>query len=256
MSHCAAEPPLTETASAEICRDREWLERYSRQLLLPAVGGRGQRLLHQATVAVGGCGTSGTPLALYLAGAGVGRLLLMDSGAQANHLASAIQDLNPLVQTVVLPPPASWQEAAILLPDCQVAIAADGQATLRQQLNRAAIAAGCLLLAGWQTPSAAVLAASSAGLHPAAPCLHCCEQILLHQSREAAAPPLLMQMTHGLIGSILAMETIAILLNKPCQLFAHCYLFHPEQSNYQLLPVSKWSHCPVCASDARVGSLS
>lgn len=53
-------------------------ERYSRQLLLPEVGEEGLRLIRQASVLVVGAGGLGSPISIYLAGAGVGRLGIVD----------------------------------------------------------------------------------------------------------------------------------------------------------------------------------
>jgi molybdopterin/thiamine biosynthesis adenylyltransferase len=54
------------------------LERYARQMVLPEIGGRGQERLRAATVALVGAGGLGAPAALYLAGAGIGSLVLVD----------------------------------------------------------------------------------------------------------------------------------------------------------------------------------
>src|ERR1700683_3980457 len=53
-------------------------ERYSRQVLYPGIGERGQRRLAQGHVAVVGCGATGAAAAALLARAGVGILTLVD----------------------------------------------------------------------------------------------------------------------------------------------------------------------------------
>ena len=57
----------------------EQINRYSRHILLPEVGGKGQKKLAKAKVFIIGAGGLGSPVALYLAAAGVGTLGLIDS---------------------------------------------------------------------------------------------------------------------------------------------------------------------------------
>ena len=57
---------------------REELQRYSRHIILPDVGLEGQRKLKASSVLLVGAGGLGSPLAMYLAAAGVGRIGLVD----------------------------------------------------------------------------------------------------------------------------------------------------------------------------------
>src|SRR3954447_25787103 len=69
---------MTEPAPETTELSREELVRYSRHLLLPSVGEEGQRKLKQSRVLLVGAGGLGSPVALYLAAAGVGNIGLVD----------------------------------------------------------------------------------------------------------------------------------------------------------------------------------
>lgn len=68
-------PPLVDPGPELTAEDRE---RYSRHLLLGAIGEEGQRRLRAASVFVVGAGGLGAPILLYLAAAGVGRITVVD----------------------------------------------------------------------------------------------------------------------------------------------------------------------------------
>ena len=62
---------------------KEYIQRYSRQLILPELGVKGQEKLRQSSVLIVGAGGLGCPAALYLAAAGVGKLGIIDREAVA-----------------------------------------------------------------------------------------------------------------------------------------------------------------------------
>src|SRR5947199_7589291 len=67
---------ITTSAPAQLSKDE--ILRYSRHVILPEVGMGGQLKLKQAKVLCIGAGGLGSPLALYLAAAGVGTLGIVD----------------------------------------------------------------------------------------------------------------------------------------------------------------------------------
>src|SRR5919206_1345810 len=72
LAHLRA--PITELDFSE-----EEIHRYSRHIVLPEVGGSGQKRINRASVLVIGAGGLGSPVALYLAAAGVGKLGIVDN---------------------------------------------------------------------------------------------------------------------------------------------------------------------------------
>ena len=99
------------------------IERYSRQIMIPDLGGKGQIRLRQARVLIIGAGGLGSPATLYLAAAGIGTLGLVDSDRvelsnlqrqilhgtpDLNHVKvesakDRINNLNPDVEIIVYP---------------------------------------------------------------------------------------------------------------------------------------------------------
>src|SRR5437660_8289429 len=70
--------PVESTKMAIKNLSPEQVQRYARHLILPEVGGAGQRKLLNTSVLLLGAGGLGSPAAMYLAAAGVGRIGIVD----------------------------------------------------------------------------------------------------------------------------------------------------------------------------------
>src|SRR5436305_713110 len=87
---------LLGTRAADTSLSPNELARYSRHLILPEVGMDGQKRLKAASVLLIGAGGLGSPLALYLAAAGVGRIGLVDFDLVAfSHLQRQVVLVTP-----------------------------------------------------------------------------------------------------------------------------------------------------------------
>jgi molybdopterin/thiamine biosynthesis adenylyltransferase len=72
--------------------DDDYIERYSRQLVLKEIGGPGQNLLSKARIAIIGAGGLGGPASMYLAAAGVGSMTIIDNDCvETSNLQRQIQ---------------------------------------------------------------------------------------------------------------------------------------------------------------------
>lgn len=146
----------------------EQLERYSRQILLPGVGGRGQRRLMESRVCVVGAGGLGSPVLLYLAGAGVGTLDVVDSDAvevsnlhrqivhatpaigspKAGSAREALERLNPGVRIVPHAVRLTAENAGELIGPANVVVDGSDNYATRYALSDAALRLGKPLVSG------------------------------------------------------------------------------------------------------------
>lgn len=131
---------------------------YGRQMILPEMGQAGQEKLNTATVAVIGAGGLGSPALLYLAGAGVGRILIIDDDAvetsnlhrqvihsyarvgasKADSAAQTLRELNPLIRVEAVKERLTDANAADLLAGVDVLVDGSDNFPTRYTASRAA----------------------------------------------------------------------------------------------------------------------
>ena len=144
--------------TAEIMSD-EQLFRYSRQILLPNIGIDGQRKLSSSHVCLVGVGGLGSPIAMYLAAAGVGKLTLIDSEkldlsnlqrqilfthedisfSKAAIAALRLRALNPFVEVLPLTKKLSKDNSLHILAEADLVIDATDNFDARFAINEACV---------------------------------------------------------------------------------------------------------------------
>jgi molybdopterin/thiamine biosynthesis adenylyltransferase len=205
------------------------VERYSRQLILAGVGAAGQERLRQARVLVVGAGALGSPVVLYLAGAGVGRLSIWDGDAvelsnlsrqplhdaadvgqsKAASAAAAARAINPEVAVDAHPVRLPPGDAPGVVRDFDVVCDATDDFESKFALNDACVGAGVPLV------HAAILeyGGQLTTVVPGGPCYRC----LFGGPPDPNAVPTCAQAgilgsVAGVVGSMQATEALKVLL--------------------------------------------
>ncbi len=232
--------------------------RYSRHIILPEVGGRGQKKLKEAAVLLAGLGAAGSAAALYLAAAGIGRLTLWDPGlVTPQDLAAGIAHATdrvglPRARSAAVP-------VRAINPDAQVEV-----------LDRESDVAGSLpehhiLLAAagdWDELTVAVRKGGGAavfyGIHGATgaamtfrlgtTCPACLGQErsralgLFPEGGSGAAVPA----AAGVIGVMAATEAVKLILGVGSPLFDRVLCYDGWAARFREERAGRLSDCPVC----------
>lgn len=240
------------------------LLRYSRHILLPQVDIAGQQALADARVLIVGLGGLGSPVALYLAAAGVGTLLLADhdsvdvsnlqrqiihkqASLQLNKAASAAEQislLNPHCQTQVIADYLDAKQLASWVPKVDLVVDCSDNFATRQQINKACVQARKPLVSGAAIGFSGQIAVFNGT--PQSPCYACLYPDLPEQqltcSQNGVIAPLV-----GLIGSYQALETVKIIVGCGEVLGGRLQLFDGLISQWREIKLQQDPDCPVCS---------
>lgn len=243
------------------------LLRYSRHILLPAVGVAGQSRIAEASVLVVGAGGLGCPVALYLGAAGVGRLRVADGDRvdltnlqrQIGHTTSSIGDnkafslvrsvraINPDIDVEPVPQALAGDALHAAVAEVDLVVDASDNFATRHAVNRACVALGKPLVSGAAIGFSGQLAVFDSRLH-ASPCYHCLFPDQTGEPELRCAEAGVFSPLVGIIGAMQAMETLKYLVGVGTPLIGKLLLWDGLQTDARVLKVPRDPACPVCGS--------
>lgn len=233
------------------------LERYRRQLAIPEIGEEGQHKLAASSVLVVGAGGLGGPLLYALAGAGVGRLVVVDGDTvslsnlnrqflfdqadlgrpKAETAARRLSAFNPDLRVEGVEAWLDEKTGMNLLADCQLTVAAVDNLPARLALNAACAQKNIPLVnggvEGWYGSVMAVEFGKT-------PCLACCYAGTAPEEGGQA-----LGAVTGAVASLMASVTLQMLLGHnpiPGELL----LYDGRRLELDRVPVERGTGCPVC----------
>ena len=251
----------------------EEILRYSRHLLIPEVGLSGQKKLKSASVLVIGTGGLGSPVALYLAAAGVGRIGLVDydvvdfsnlqrqvihgtSGLGTLKVESARQrmlDINPEVQVEVYNEPFTSENAMRIAQDYDILIDGTDNFPTRYLTNDL-----CVLLGKPNVYGSIFRFDGQVSVFDArhGPCYRC----LFPEPPPPGLVPScaeggVLGVLPGTIGKLQATEALKLILGIGQTLIGRLLLFNALDMSFDFVSLRKNPGCKVCGPEPEVTAL-
>jgi adenylyltransferase/sulfurtransferase len=263
----------TAIAPEAIELSKEDVRRYSRHLIMPEVGVAGQKKLRAASVLLIGAGGLGSPLAMYLAAAGIGRIGLVDYDTvdytnlqrQIIHgtkdvgrpkLESAkarILDINPGVQVDTYQVPLTSENALEIFEPYDIIIDGTDNFPTRYLTNDA-----CVLLGKPNVYGSIFRFEGQASVFYAkeGPCYRC----LFPEPPPPGLVPScaeggVLGVLPGTIGAIQATEAIKLILGNGTSLIGRLLLYDALNMSFDEVRLRKNPNCPVCSENPTLTEL-
>ena len=277
FSHRSATPanpgtPATGTGASRFSLDGDELARYARQIRLPQVGVDGQARLKAASVLIVGAGGLGSPAAMYLAAAGVGRIGIADGdrvdpsnlhrqllhrssdvgSAKTDSAQHTLATINPHVRVDAIGERVSRENALDLVTAYDVVIDGTDNFPTRYLLNDACVMTGRPLVYGSvdRFEGQVSVFATDSG-----PCYRCLfprppEPGTVQNCADAGVLGVL----PGLIGTLQATETLKMILGLGDPLIGRLLLVDTLSMAFRVFSVERDPDCPVCGT-GEIGEL-
>jgi adenylyltransferase/sulfurtransferase len=250
------------------------LLRYSRHIILPEVGGKGQKKIQNAKVFIIGAGGLGCPVGYYLAAAGVGTIALIDNDTvelsnlqrQIAHSVNTIgmpkvesakktfEALNPDVNVIAIKKRISKDDIIDLIKDYDIVVDGSDNFPTRYLVNDACVMSGKPLVSG------AILRFEGQVTTIIPDEGHCYRCLF-----EAPPPPGLVPSCQeagvlgvlpGVIGSLQATEVLKLILGKGDVLKGELLIYNALKTTFRKVKVPKNRECPVCGEHPSITELS
>lgn len=248
----------------------EELLRYSRQIMLPEVDIEGQEALRRARVLIVGMGGLGCPAAMYLAAAGVGRLVIVDfdkvdlsnlqrqiahTNADIGRLKvesahDTLRALNPLIEVTPIAHVLQGDELREQVRLADVVVDATDNLNARFLINEACVGARTPLVSGAAIRMEAKVMVYQPNA-PDAPCYRCLYRSEQAPEESCAHSGVLAPLV-GIIGSIQAIETIKLIIGIGETLCGRLLLLDAGTMEWRCVTVSRNPSCPVCSTSQDV----
>jgi len=239
-------------------------DRYSRHLTLPQIGEAGQAKLQQAHVLVVGMGGLGSPVALYLAGAGVGRLTFADFDTvevsnlqrQAAHTTDRVGELktdsartqclalNPDVQIDLINHGLDEEDLAEIVPRCTAVVECSDNFPTRFAVNAACVKHQVPLISGAAIRFDGQIMVVRSD-KPGTPCYRCLYKDG-DETVETCAQTGILGPVVGMVGCVQAIETLKIITGIGDDLTGRLVLFDGLAMEWNEIQLMQSSDCPVC----------
>jgi len=243
----------------------EQLLRYSRQIMLPSIDVEGQSKLLSSSVLIIGMGGLGSPVAMYLASAGVGKLVLCDddkvdlSNLQrqiAHHTAdigmaktqsakNTLLALNPEITVETIEKRLNRNELREHINACDVVVDASDNFESRFLLNEVCVELRKPLVSGAaiRMEGQITVFCNQSPQDPCYRCLYRNEADLVETCSESGVlSPIV-----GLVGSIQALETLKLLTNVGKLLNGRLLIVDGATMEFREIRLKKDPNCPVCS---------
>ena len=242
------------------------LLRYSRQILLPEFGTEAQDRLLAARVLIVGAGGLGSPVALYLAAAGVGTLAIADPDvvdisnlqrqilhgqadlgrAKVDSARDRLSALNPDVQIIALATRLEGEALREQVERADLVVDASDNFATRFAINAACVAMRTPLVSGAAIRMEGQVAVFRPDL-PDSPCYRCLYREVGETEQTCAENGVLAPIV-GIVGSLQALEAIKVLTGIGETLCGRLLIIDGKRLDIRTLRLSRDPECPVCAT--------